>query len=122
MNTAMTLAMAALTITMVACAAEAPTEQTGKTEDHYDVACVSNIHEPAGSPAWSAKLQECLAGYGASGAGAGAGASGGQSCTQSTSCVNGSCTCGAGPNEGQACDGSQASGATSCSELCHFCQ
>ncbi len=121
MKTAMTLAMAALTFTMVACAAQAPTEQTGKSEDHYDVACVSNIHEPAGSPAWSAALQQCLADYQA-GAGAGGGSGGGQSCTLSTSCFNGSCTCDSGPHKDEACDGSQASGPTSCSELCHFCQ
>ena len=125
MKTAITLAMAALTLTTVACSAGAPTEQTGQTEDHFDVACVSNIQEPAGSPAWHAKLQECLAGAGAAGAGAGAGAGGGsvgsQSCTDSVSCINGSCTCGAGPNKGQACDGAHG-GPGSCSDVCRFCQ
>jgi len=124
MKTAMTLAMAALTFTMVACAAETPTEQTGKSEDHYDVSCVSSIQDPPGSAAWHAKLEACLASQGAGAGGGGdyGAGSGGQSCTQSVSCFNGSCTCGSGPNKGQSCDGSQPSGAGSCSDLCRFCQ
>lgn len=128
MKTLITFAMAALTMTMVACTAEGPTEETGQTEDHYDVACVSNIKAPAGSPQWRTELQSCLAGYGAGGGGGGGTATpgpvggGGQSCSQGTQCINGSCSCTSGPNKGQACDGRTVSNASSCSVLCRFCQ
>jgi hypothetical protein len=38
----------------------------------------------------------------------------------SISCINGSCTCGDGPNQGKACDGSQSTSATACSVVCEF--
>jgi hypothetical protein len=126
MKTLTTLALAALTISMVACAAEEPTEETGQTEDHYDVACVSNIQAPPGSPQWRAALQQCISGYGAGGGGTvgggGGGGGGGQSCSVSSQCINGSCTCSGGPNVGRACIGSQVSGADSCSVLCRYCR
>ena len=47
----------------------------------------------------------------------------GSDCTPSTSirCVNGGCTCGAGPNQGKSCNGAISSGSSSCSVLCAFC-
>jgi hypothetical protein len=134
MKTSMILGVTAVAVAMamatVACSgADAPTEKTSQTEDHYDVNCVQSIQAPAGSPAWREQLQSCIGSYGGGGGapattpapGAG-GAGGGQSCSISTSCINGSCTCGSGPNKGQACDGALPSGATSCSDLCRHCQ
>lgn len=139
MKTLITLAMAALTTTMMACAAEAPTEETGQTEDHYDIACASGINAPMGSAAWREELQKCFAASGAGGGGGGydpgstgggggydpgtnGGGGGGQSCSQSTRCTNGSCSCSAGPNKGQTCDASKVTGATSCSVVCRYCR
>lgn len=132
MKTSMILGVTAVAMAMamasVACGgASDQTEKTGHTEDHYDFNCVQNIQAPVGSPAWREALQSCIGSYGA-GAGGGApapapgGGGGGQSCSISTSCFNGSCTCGSGPNKGQACDGALPSGATSCSDLCRYCQ
>jgi hypothetical protein len=123
MKTSMILGVTAVAMAMatVACGGADQTEKTGQTEDHYDVKCVQNIPAPVGSPAWREALQSCIGSYGG-GAGGGGGGGGGQSCSSSTSCTNGSCTCGSGPNKGQACDGALPSGATSCSDLCRHCQ
>ncbi|MDB4938705.1 MAG: hypothetical protein JWP87_5677 [Labilithrix sp.] len=128
MNTATMLGLAAAVMAMAtaACSADTTDEKTGKTEDHFDVACVRNIQAPTGSPAWRDALQACLSDVGAGGGGGytppAPGGGGGESCSISTSCVNGSCTCGSGPNEGAACDGAIVTGASACSVLCHYCQ
>lgn len=131
MKTSMILGLTAvaMALTTVACGgADAPTEKTSQTEDHYDANCVQSIQAPAGSPAWREQLQACIGSYGGGGGGGapapapGAGGGGGQSCSISTSCFNGSCTCGSGPNKGQSCVGSLPSGPSSCSDLCRYCQ
>jgi hypothetical protein len=141
MNTATILGLAAAAMAMAtaACSADTTEEKTGKTEDHFDAACVRNIQAPPGSAAWSAALQQCLSDVGAGGGGGGGGytppaapgggytppavpnGGGGQSCSISTSCFNGTCSCGAGPNKGQTCDGALPSGGNSCSDLCRYC-
>jgi hypothetical protein len=127
MNTATILGLAAAAMAMAtaACSADTTEEKTGKTEDHFDVGCVQSIQAPAGSAAWRAALQACLSDVGSAGGDytpPAPGNGGGQSCSISTSCFNGTCTCGSGPNKGSVCDGSLPSGATSCSELCSVCQ
>ena len=131
MKTAMALGMAAVAFTLVACGAEE--EETGSSNDALSAACIQGIQAPAGSPAWKDELNECLSegagGGGGQGGGVpgggwggwGGGQGGGQSCSSGISCVNGACTCSSGPAKGQACDGTTATGASSCSVVCRSC-
>lgn len=123
MNTAKILGLAAAVVAMAtaACSAETTEEKTGQSEDHFDVACVQNIHAPAGSAAWHAALQACLADVGG-GAGAGGGGGTSQSCSISKNCINNSCTCGSGPNAGAACNAALVSGPSACNVLCRYCR
>lgn len=141
MKTTMVLGMAAVAFTLVACGA-GDEEKTESSQDSLSASCITGIKAPPGSPAYQAELQKCLEGAGDVGGGWGGGVpgggqggddgddgwggwgggqGGGQSCTSGISCVNGACTCTSGPAKGQACDGTTATGANSCSVLCKSC-
>jgi hypothetical protein len=141
MNKATMLGLAMAAITLAACTASSgPEESTGTTEDHFDALCVNKIKAQPGSSAWFTELQKCVADYQAGGAGTvtpaptapapttpapapgGTAKPGGKSCSLATSCINGTCTCGSGPNKGATCNGAVVTGPTACSVLCLSCQ
>lgn len=105
-------------VALLGCAAEEAEEPTSTTTDALDAACIREIKAPAGSQEWLDALRECLR----EGASSSTPGGGNVSCTQSVSCVNGTCRCGSGPNKGKTCDGSVTTGATSCSVLCKVCE
>ena len=126
-KTTVALGMAALAFTLVACGA-GDEETTSSSSDSLSASCISQIQAPPGSPAWRDALNQCLAGAGdVGGGGQNGGAPGGgwggqsQSCSSGISCVNGSCTCTSGAAKGQACDGTTATGPSSCSVVCRSC-
>ena len=132
-KTATVLGMALVAFTLVACGAE-DEEKTDSSSDSLSASCITQIQAPPGSAAWRAALDACLAGAGDVGGGGGGGGvpgggwggwggqgGGGQSCTQGTQCINGSCSCTSGPAKGQACDGTTVSNPNSCSVLCKSC-
>ena len=95
-------------------------------------ACVQGIQAPYGTQAWRDALQACIDEARASRPAAppseptldprpAQGTSTGQSCSSSIQCINGACTCGAGPNKGASCDGRTPTGAESCSVKCRTC-
>ncbi len=47
---------------------------------------------------------------------------GSRNCSRAISCVNGACTCGAGPLAGVPCDGASTDRPTSCNVLCVVCE
>lgn len=130
MKTTIVLGMAAVAFTLVACGA-GDEEKTESSQDSLSAACITGIKAPPGSPAYRAELEKCLDGAGdvggwgggvpGGGQGGWGGQGGGQSCSSGISCVNGACTCTSGPAKGQACDGTTATGANSCSVLCKSC-
>ena len=134
MNKTMVLGFAAImTLGLVACAGEEE-EKTSSSSDELSAGCITGITARPGSPEWRAELNKCL-NDGATtpaptptptrpppGDVPGSGNGGGQSCSTSVQCINGSCTCGSGPNQGASCDGTKGSGAGSCSEVCSVCE
>ncbi len=102
---------------------EGKTDNVESSSDALSASCLSRISERPGTAEWRAALDECIAEARAEGGGAATpSAGGGQSCSISTSCINGACTCGSGPAQGQSCDGSVATGAESCSVKCRYCR
>lgn len=106
----------------MACSAESTESEQDAVEtssDALSAGCFSRSAAPVGSPEWRAAFESCLAE--AQAAGGGAAPSGGQSCSVSTQCINGACTCGSGPSRGASCDGRSTTGAESCSVKCRSC-
>lgn len=107
------------------------------SNDALSASCFAQISAPVGSDEWRKELDACIADAKAAAADAqgaapppdpqddGAGddpGAGGTACSSSIQCSNGACTCGAGPNKGQSCDGAATTGASSCSVRCQYCQ
>ncbi len=134
MKTAMVLGVAVLAFNVVACGS-GEEEKTGSSDDKLSASCITQIKAPPGSAAYRAELEKCLGDVGGGWGGGGAddqdgddgqdgddwGGQGGQTCTSGIQCINGACECTSGPAKGQACDGTTATGANSCSVLCRSC-
>lgn len=134
--TTIKLTVAALGIGMgvmtAACTAgtEPHPSDEGTSSEALSSACVQGIQAPYGTQAWRDALQACIDEARASRPAPPPSEpvldprptpGGGQSCSSSIQCINGACTCGAGPNKGASCDGRTPTGADSCSVKCQTC-
>ena len=126
--------LSAFTFCLFACGDSAPEEKTGSNSEELNANCVRSIKGAPGSAQWRAELDKCLqegrtpttppapAPGGGDDGDDGAPGGGGQSCSTSIQCINGTCSCGSGANKGKTCDGTTATGANACSVVCADCK
>lgn len=136
------LVLSALATASIACtAAEPPPEEQQSTTSEMKRSCLDDVAKAGSAQERLTAARACAErgfdvtdGESSSGAWSDAfgddfgssdsssGAPSPKRCRTALTCTDGRCTCTAGPNAGRSCNGSSASGASSCSSLCTSCE